>query len=87
VVYILEYIINIYIPAIKKVGFEPASADELFSTGSVVEQIWEQIKKAKMLLADLSDKNPNVFYELGLAHSAKSLLYSQRPKLKMYRLI
>ena len=38
--------------------------------GSVVEQIWEQISKSRVLLADLTDKNPNVFYELGLAHAA-----------------
>jgi hypothetical protein len=37
----------------------------------VVEQIWEQIEKAKLLLADVSGKNPNVFYELGLAHAAR----------------
>jgi hypothetical protein len=58
-------------PAIKEAGFEPIRADELFTTGSVVEQIWEQIQKAKVLLADLSGKNANVFYELGLAHAAK----------------
>ena len=34
-------------------------------------QIWEQIEKAKILLADLTGKNPNVFYELGLAHAAR----------------
>jgi len=66
-----KYYQDIYIPAIKEAGFEPIRADELFSTGSVVEQIWEQIVKAKVLLADLTDKNPNVFYELGLAHAAK----------------
>lgn len=36
----------------------------------MVEQIWEQIEKRKLLFADLSGKNPNVFYELGLAHAA-----------------
>ncbi len=36
-----------------------------------MEQIWEQIEKSKLLLADLSGKNPNVFYELGLAHAAR----------------
>ena len=60
---------EVYIPAIKEAGFEPVRADELFSSGSVVEQIWEQIDKAKVLLADLTGKNPNVFYELGLAHA------------------
>lgn len=66
-----RYYAEIYAPAIRDAGFEPVRADELFSTGSVVEQIWEQIVKAKVLLADLTDKNANVFYELGLAHAAK----------------
>ena len=66
-----RYYLEIYVPAIKEAGLEPVRADELFTTGSVVEQIWEQIEKAKLLLADLSGKNPNVFYELGLAHAAK----------------
>ena len=63
------YYREVYIPAIKEAGFEPVRADELFSSGSVVEQIWEQIEKAKVLLADLTGKNANVFYELGLAHA------------------
>ena len=63
------YYKEVFVPAIKESGFEPVRADELFSSGSVVEQIWEQIDKAKVLLADLTGKNPNVFYELGLAHA------------------
>jgi hypothetical protein len=65
-----RYYQDIYVPAIRDAGFEPVRADELFSTGSVVEQIWEQIEKSKVLLAELTDKNANVFYELGLAHAA-----------------
>ena len=65
-----RYYKDIYAPAIKEAGFEPIRADELFSTGTVVEQIWEQIRKATVLLADLSGKNANVFYELGLSHAA-----------------
>ncbi len=66
-----RYYQDIYVPAIKEAGLEPIRADELFSTGSVMEQIWEQIGKARVLLADLSGKNANVFYELGLAHAAQ----------------
>lgn len=65
------YYKEVYIPAIKEAGFEPVRGDEIFSSGSVVEQIWEQIDKAKVLLADLTGKNANVFYELGLAHAAR----------------
>jgi hypothetical protein len=66
-----RYYQEIYALAIREAGFEPIRADELFHTGSVVEQIWEQIEKSKLLLADLSERNPNVFYELGLAHAAR----------------
>ena len=65
-----KYYDDIYKVAIKGAGFEPMRSDELFSSGSVVEQIWEQIGKATVLLADLTGKSPNVFYELGLAHAA-----------------
>jgi len=47
------------------------AGEPLFNTGSVVEQIWEQIVKSQVLLADLTGKNANVFYELGLAHAAR----------------
>lgn len=66
-----RYYKEIYIPAIKEAGFEPLRADSLFNSGSVIEQIWQQIRKAKVLLADLTGKNPNVFYELGLSHAAR----------------
>ena len=65
------YYKELFIPAIKDAGMEPFRADELFSTGTVIEQIWEQIQKSKILLADLTGKNANVFYELGLAHAAR----------------
>ena len=64
-----RYYDEIYKPAIKDAGFEPVRADDLFHTGSVMEQIWQQVKKAGVLLAELTGKNANVFYELGLAHA------------------
>lgn len=64
-----RYYHEIYVDAIKDAGFDAVRADELFSSGSVIEQIWEQIQKATVLLADLTDRNANVFYELGLAHA------------------
>jgi len=66
-----RYFREIYVPATKDAGFEPLRADGLFSVGSVMEQIWAQIRKAKVLLADLTNRNPNVFYELGLAHAIR----------------
>jgi hypothetical protein len=34
-----------------------------------VTDIWSHTRQAKLILADLSGKNANVFYELGLAHA------------------
>ena len=37
---------------------------------SAGNDIWDYTQRAKILLADLTGKNANVFYELGLAHAA-----------------
>src|SRR5690606_37834424 len=60
----------IYEPAIKKAGLKPVRADdEIFGTGKIMDQVWAGITNAKVLVAELTSRNPNVFYELGLAHS------------------
>jgi hypothetical protein len=64
-----HYFKTIYIPAIKAAGLNPLRADDIYRPSAIVPDIWEQTKKAKLLIADLSGKNPNVFYELGLAHA------------------
>jgi hypothetical protein len=45
-----------------------ADAD-IFGTGKIIDQIWDGINAAKVLVAELTSRNPNVFYELGLAHA------------------
>lgn len=64
-----KYYIDIYIPAIEAAGFEAKRADDLYRPGNIVNDIWTYTKEATVLLADLTNKNPNVFYELGLAHA------------------
>ncbi len=65
-----DYYTQIYEPAIKKAGLRPVRADHtIFGTGKIMNQVWSGIKGAKVLLAELTTKNPNVFYELGLAHA------------------
>lgn len=65
-----SYYTQIYEPAIKKAGLKAVRADaEIFGTGKIIDQIWEGINSAKVLVAELTSRNPNVFYELGLAHA------------------
>lgn len=62
----------IYDPAIKKAGLRPVRADDdIFTTGKIIDQVWDGINSAKVLVAELTSRNPNVFYELGLAHALK----------------
>lgn len=64
------YFHAVYEPAIKKAGLKAVRADaDIFGTGKIIDQIWAGINAAKVLVAELTTKNPNVFYELGLAHA------------------
>jgi hypothetical protein len=64
------YYKSIYETAITKAGLRPVRADdEIFATGKIIDQVWDGITAAKVLVAELTGRNPNVFYELGLAHA------------------
>ena len=65
-----SYYEKIFKPAIEKAGLQPVRADaEIFGTGKIIDQIWRGIKNAKVLIAELTTRNANVFYELGIAHA------------------
>lgn len=55
-------------PIIEK-KFRIKRADDIFKSSEVIEDIWEYINKSKFIIADVTGKNPNVFYELGMAHT------------------
>ena len=56
-------------PALKQIGLEVKRADHIDKPGTITKQIIEYISKAKLVIADLSFHNPNVFYELALRHA------------------
>lgn len=64
-----DYYKEVFLPAIKAANMKPRRADDVFRPGTIVQDIWNYTKKADIILADLSDKNANVLYELGLAHA------------------
>lgn len=64
------YYETMFEPAIEKSGLQPIRADaEIFGTGKVMDQVWRGIKSADVLVAELTTKNANVYYELGIAHA------------------
>ena len=42
--------------------------DEQIYTERILDRIYNQISKADIIIADMTNRNPNVFYEVGYAH-------------------
>lgn len=64
------YYDSIYKPAIEKAKLKADRADaDLYGTGKIIDQIWKGITSARVLMAELTNRNANVLYELGLAHA------------------
>ena len=63
----------------KAAGLKAGRADDFFSSRSVVSEIWSAICAASVIVADCTGRNPNVFYEIGVAHTVgkDTILISQ----------
>jgi len=44
-------------------------ADEIKSNKAIMQDVWKSICEARLIIADLTGLNPNVMYELGVAHT------------------
>ena len=65
----LELYRHILKPACSRVGLCCARADDFFANGVIMQQVWEAILGAEVIIADCTHKNANVFYEMGIAHT------------------
>jgi len=63
----------VYDDAIKaacdQVGVRCERVDEQIFAENILLRIYEQIEAADIVVADVTDRNPNVFYEIGYAHA------------------
>lgn len=53
-------------PACQNAGFKPSRADDTKKTDVIMMDILKQLIEADMAICDISSRNVNVFYELGL---------------------
>lgn len=53
----------------KEVGAYAERVDEQIFTEGILERVFNQINKADVIVADMTGRNPNVFYEVGYAHA------------------
>ena len=56
-------------PVLESAGFKVDRADDIESQQNIIKDILQGINNSDLIIADLTGGNPNVFYELGLAHA------------------
>jgi hypothetical protein len=66
-----EYYREILRPALSDIGLEVNRADDIYGIEPIMSDILSGIIDADIILADVSAKNPNVNYELGIAHALR----------------
>ncbi len=81
-------------PTLEEVGFEIIRADDIQDQQNILKSVVDGINRSDLIVADLTTNNPNVFYELGLAHALQKpvILVTQSIDevpfdLKSYRLL
>jgi hypothetical protein len=60
-----DHIVNVC----NKLNCSSKRADHLYGSREVMKDIWELIHNSNTIVADCTERNPNVFYELGIAHT------------------
>jgi len=62
---IFDYAIR---PAMEANGLKVIKAEDIYEPGPILAQVWQAILSSEVIFADMSGKNPNVIYELGLCY-------------------
>ena len=73
-------------PACEKAGFVSVRADDEIKTNYIVIDIIRKILESDIVICDLSSKNPNVLYELGIrqAFNKKSVLIKDSKTARIF---
>ena len=76
----LDIFENTIKPAIDDSGFNYECSRASLTMGNIINDIIDNLNRSEVVIADLTDRNPNVFYELGVRHSLRNvtILITQR---------
>jgi hypothetical protein len=56
-------------PSAEGLGYTIRRGDDFFRKTSIMTDIWSAINNSKLIIAECTGRNANVFYELGIAHT------------------
>lgn len=59
---LFKYIIS---PVCESCGFEPVRVDQINDSDSITQTIIDKLLSSELVIADISEHNPNVFFEMG----------------------
>ncbi len=56
-------------PVVQGCGLICSRADDIYGNRPIIEDIWRYTNEARLVVAELTGRNPNVLYETGIAHT------------------
>lgn len=65
---------HIIAPAVESCGYLAVRADKIDKPGIITSQVIQRVVGDPLVIADLSETNPNVFYELAIRHAIRKPL-------------
>lgn len=66
----LDVVYDYYVrPELEAKGIRCQRGDDIFGSNIIMDDITQSIRRAAVVLADLTTRSPNVFYEVGIAHA------------------
>ena len=60
-------------PSLDSCGYQTRRADDVQKTGAITKDIVLRLAESDLVVADLTNLNPNVFYELGVRHALRGV--------------
>lgn len=60
---------HLFDPVAQKCGYQAVRADKISQPGIITRQIIDKLLESPLVIADLTDQNPNVLYELAIRHA------------------
>lgn len=65
---VLKYVVQ---PAVESCGYSAVRADKIDKPGMITSQVIQHVVDDALVVADLTERNPNVFYELAIRHALR----------------